>query len=258
MLFDTAGTAAVLAGCTDTFMADEKHRALLTMRSVIPGLWHPLAYVAGGGEALRWFRDTFYAARAGAPRNETAEERTQGLYERLLALAETAPAGSDGLFFSPHLGGRICPAAPEMRGAWVGFSWGHTQAHFFRAILESVAYEYAFYLRILREAIPGLALTETRAIGGGARGALWNQIKADVLNVPYQRLQRAEFGSWGSAMIAGKAAGIFDDLAAVAAAHAQPAGAPLRPRPAEHAAYEPLVARYVALQEQLLAAFREP
>ncbi len=29
MLFDVAGTAAVLAGCTDRFVADEKHRALL-------------------------------------------------------------------------------------------------------------------------------------------------------------------------------------------------------------------------------------
>jgi hypothetical protein len=28
-------------------------------------------------------------------------------------------------------------------------------------------------------------------------------------------LEGAEFGSWGSAMIAGKAAGIFDDLAIV-------------------------------------------
>ncbi|NQS92248.1 MAG: xylulose kinase, partial [Chloroflexi bacterium] len=60
MLFDTAGTASVLAGCTDQFAPDINNRALLTMRSVIPGLWHPLAYIAGGGQALTWFRDKFY------------------------------------------------------------------------------------------------------------------------------------------------------------------------------------------------------
>ena len=40
MLFDTAGTAAVLAGCTDQFVADREHRALLTHALGHPG---PLA-----------------------------------------------------------------------------------------------------------------------------------------------------------------------------------------------------------------------
>ena len=59
MLLDVAGTASVLAGCTDRFVADVKNRTLLVMRSIVPGLWHPLAYIGGGGLALRWFRDQF-------------------------------------------------------------------------------------------------------------------------------------------------------------------------------------------------------
>jgi xylulokinase len=72
----------------------------------------------------------------------------------MIAAAVQVPPGCDGLFFSPHLGGRICPSDPQMRGAWVGFSFGHTQAHFFRAILESVAFEYAYYLNILKDGFP--------------------------------------------------------------------------------------------------------
>lgn len=250
MLFDTAGTASVLAGTTDRFVADESHRALLTMRSVIPGLWHPLAYIGGGGQALRWYRDAFYNTSRAEPLPPDGD-----LYEALGALALAAPPGADGLFFSPHLGGRICPATPAMRGAWVGFSWSHDQAHFYRAILESVAYEYAYYLRILHEHVPNLELSQAHVIGGGARSAVWNQIKADVLDVPYQRLQRDEFGTWGSAMIAGKAAGIYDDLAAVAAEHAAPAGEPFRPDAERHAAYEPYVDRYIAWQETLSRQF---
>jgi xylulokinase len=251
MIFDSAGTASVLAGCTDTFVADIQNRALLTMRSVIPGLWNPLAYIAGGGQALTWFRDKFFNTLQGE-----AQPVDSDSYARLDQLVEGIAPGAEGLFFSPHLGGRICPATPEMRGAWAGFSWGHTQAHFYRAILESVAYEYAYYLSILKEAIPGLALTEARAIGGGARSRTWNQIKADVLGVPYQRLQRSEFGTWGSAMIAGKAAGIFPDLVQVALEHAQPAGEPAAPDPERHALYQPLVARYIQLQETLADTFR--
>lgn len=250
MVFDVAGTASVLAASTDSFVADVQNRALLTMRSVIPGLWNPLAYIGGGGQALRWFRDTFFNSFRGQP-----QPRTGDLYAELIELADGAPLGADGLFFSPHLGGRICPASPAMRGAWTGFSWSHTEAHFARSILESIAFEYAYYLRILREALPGLELNETRAIGGGARSSTWNQMKADVLGVPYLRLQRSEFGSWGSAMIAGKAAGLFDDLAEVAITHARPDGSAILPNPENHARYQPLVEQHIVLQATLADAF---
>jgi xylulokinase len=240
----------VLAGCTSQYVADAKNRALLTMRSVIPGLWNPLAYIAGGGIALRWFRDQFFNSLLGQPAELKAD-----LYPELIEMAAGAPPGSDGLFFSPHLGGRICPASPEMRGAWLGFSWGHTQAHFARSVLESVAYEYAYYLNILRELIPGLDLVEARVVGGGARSPVWNQIKADVLGVPYQPLQGSEFGSWGSAMIAGKAAGVFDDLAELAYDSARPAGERLAPAEANHQAYQPMVAQYIQWQYALAEGF---
>jgi xylulokinase len=250
MLFDVAGTASVLASCTDTFVADRQNRTLLTMRSVIPGLWNPLAYIGGGGQALRWFRDQFFNSYRGQSLEDSAE-----LYEALTALADPITPGADGLFFSPHLGGRICPATPEMRGTWLGFSWGHTQAHFFRAVLESVAFEYAYYLSILRDLVPDLSLLEARAVGGGANSDVWNQIKADVLNVPYQRLQRKELGTWGSAMIAGKAVGAYDDLGAVAAAHARPDNQPSHPRPENQAVYKRLSEKYIKLQRALEDVF---
>jgi xylulokinase len=250
MLLDVAGTASVLAGCTDRFTADNQHRALLTMRSVIPGLWNPLAYIGGGGLALRWFRDQFYNTRRGQP--EPCED---DLYDEMTAAAARIEPGADGLLFSPHLGGRICPAAPAMRGAWIGFSWSHTQAHFFRAILESVAYEYAFYLQILKTQLPDLKLVEARAVGGGARSPAWNQIKASVLGVPYQRLQRSEFGTWGSALIAGKAAGLFPDLAEAASASAWPAGEPIQPDIAQRLVYDRMVKQYIETQQLLKGHF---
>lgn len=246
MLLDVAGTAAVLAGCTDKFVADTKNRALLTMRSVIPGLWNPLAYIGGGGLALRWFRDHFFNTSRGdvLPASEDS-------YARMMALAENIAPGSDGLFFSPHLGGRICPASPEMRGAWVGVSWSHTQAHFTRAILESIAYEYAYYLKILKELLPSLELVEARAVGGGARSEIWNQIKADVLAVPYQRLKGNELGTWGAAMIAGKAANLIGDLASHAERSAMLSGGPRVPSSVNHQIYIPIIEEYIKLEKIL-------
>jgi xylulokinase len=251
MIFDTAGTASVLAGCTEQFAPDVNNRALLTMRSVIPGLWHPLAYIAGGGQALTWFRDQFIDIPQGDLRSE------EDMYTHMEILANEAPLCADDLYFSPHLTGRICPATPEMRGAWIGFSFSHNRGHFYRAILESIAYEYAYYLQILNELIPRLNLTEARAIGGGARSGIWNQIKANVLGVPFVRLDRSEFGTWGSAMIAGKAAGIYDDLAQIAYEHAQPAGDPTHPDQERHEQYMKRVANYIQLQSTLADIFRD-
>jgi sugar (pentulose or hexulose) kinase len=73
MLFDVAGTASVLAASTATYMADVENRALLTMRSVIPGLWNPLAYIGGGGQALRWFRDQFFNTCAAGQQDKKGD-----------------------------------------------------------------------------------------------------------------------------------------------------------------------------------------
>jgi xylulokinase len=254
MLFDVAGTASVLAGCTTQFVPDEKNRALLVMRSVVPGLWHPLAYVAGGGLALRWFRDQFF----NTEQKQGEVNSGDALYELMTESAAKIPPGADGLFFSPHLGGRVCPANPDMRGAWIGFSWGHTQAHFFRAILESVAFEYAYYLRILRDLMPDLSLIEARVIGGGARSHHWNQIKADILGVPYQRLKRSEFATWGSALISGYAVGLFTNVAEAAATTTAPQGEPVMPRPEVTEMYQQLTRRYIDWQKTLNHAFHSP
>ncbi|OGN93661.1 MAG: xylulose kinase [Chloroflexi bacterium RBG_13_50_21] len=252
MLFDVAGTASVLAGCTNKFIADTKNRALITMRSVIPGLWHPLAYIGGGGLALRWFRDQFYNTAHGVSLPISEED----IYPQMISLAEGVAPGSDGLFFSPHLGGRICPSSPDMRGAWIGVSWSHTQAHFAHAILESIAYEYAYYLKILTESLPELVLVEARVVGGGARSEVWNQIKADILNVPYQRLVGNEFGAWGAAMIAGKAAGLINDLASYAEETALLNGKPFHPIKENHENYLPLIEKYIRLEQTLNQFYR--
>jgi xylulokinase len=142
-----------------------------------------------------------------------------------------------------------------MRGTWIGFSWGHTRKHFFRAIAESIGFEYAGYLRILRGLDPELNLIEARVIGGGAKSVAWNQIKADILSVPYQQLTRKECATWGSAMVAGKAAGLITDLAEAATAFAPLAGMVLSPNPDLRIAYGAALERYLHWQQILKEGF---
>ena len=252
IISSTVGTSGVVFAFADEPVVDPKLR-VHTFCHAVPGRWYTMGASLAGGMSLRWFRDQFYNTRRGRPLTTEND-----LYAEMIAEALKAPPGCDGLFFSPHLGGRICPAAPEMRGAWLGFSWGHTQAHFIRAVLESVAYEYAFYLSILRELVPDLQWQEARVAGGGARSPAWNQIKADVLGVPYRALQGSEFGAWGSALIAGKAAGLFTDLAAMAEEHARLIEPGYPPEPERQAFYASRVEQYIRWQELLDWGFRAP
>lgn len=232
LVFDVAGTASVLAICADRFVPDVRHRTLFTARLVQPDMWYALAYINGGGLNLRWFRDTLAGEGTG--------------YRRLDEMAQAVPPGADGLMFLPHLGGRVCPSDPDLRGAWVGVTWAHSAAHFYRSLLESVAYEYALYLKIERELLPEMACTEVRVIGGGSSSSLWNQIKADVLGLPYVRLNRTEFPVLGSAIVAGVAVGLYDDIPATARRMVATGGR-IEPRAGEHARYRPFVDLYRSL-----------
>jgi xylulokinase len=240
-VLDVAGTASVFAICLDRYVPDIKHKTLFTARLVPADLWYALAYINGGGLNLRWFRDEL-------AQEETSRAQAGGCtaYAMLDQAAAQVPAGSDALLFLPHLGGSVCPSDADLRGVWLGFTWGHRKAHLYRAMLEAVAYEYALYLGIEKSLVPDLQFREARVIGGGAVSQLWNQIKADVLGIPYVQLSRGEYAVLGAAIVAGYAAGVFADLKATARQFVHPTSR-LEPRPEYHRYYQHFVKLYISL-----------
>ena len=98
---------------------------------------------------------------------------------------------------------------PEVRGTWLGLGWEHGTGTLFRSILESVAYEYRLYLDILRESNPALRPDTVTGAGGGSHSAVFNQIKADVLGLPYRPLTGGDTATRGAAILAGCAAGAY-------------------------------------------------
>jgi xylulokinase len=122
-------------------------------------------------------------------------------------------------------------------------------------MLEAVAYEYALYLGIERSLLPDLEFSEARVIGGGAASQLWNQIKADVLGIPYVQLSREEFAVLGSAILAGYAVGVFTDLKATARGFVQPTSH-VEPRPEYHEYYKPLADLYASLLSDMKPPFQ--
>lgn len=207
LVVDVAGTAAVFACCVDSFKPDLEHKTLLFPKAASKGLYFPHAYIGGGGLCLRWFRDGIV---------QPSEEDLSDMYNTLNDEAADLPPGSEGLLFVPHLGGRNYPYNSDIRGTWAGFSWNHERKHFYKSIMEAIAYEYYSYLQIEKSLFPEVEFKEVRVIGGGSKSQMFNQLKANVLGIPYVQLDREEVGVLGSAIIAGYGVGIFDDMEATA------------------------------------------
>jgi xylulokinase len=237
--FDSAGTASVFAMCVDSFAPDLESKTLLASHSVIEGTFIALAFINGGGLALRWFRDELAPELAG----------DANAYATLDSWAEAVEVGAGGLLWYPHVQGGVLPPNPHARGAWVGATSGHTRGHLFRAILEGIAFEYARWA----ELAPG-ELEEARVLGGGARSELWNRIKADVLGIEWVPTVRQECGVLGDALIAAAATGHVSDPAATAREW-QETAEPVRPDPKRRRAYERVAAAYRELGAQLQPVF---
>ena len=231
---DVAGTASVFAATTNAFSPDIHGGTLGCGQSATPGLWHPYAYINGGGMNLEWFRREYGGAS----------------FEELNALAADVKPADDLPYFVPHPGGRVSPAWPSLRGAWAGLTWDHGRGALFRAMLESVALEYALYQRALRRLLPGAAFSELRITGGGGKSAVWNQIKADVLQTPIVQIEHGGGTPMGAAMIAGTGAGLLPDFPAAAARWVR-LGRRFEPDTARAGYYQSRIARYESLLRAL-------
>lgn len=85
------------------------------------------------------------------------------------------------LIFLPYLLGERTPYWDgDLRGALLGLDANTRPSEIRRAVMEGVAYVNRTVLE-RAESAAGHASTELRIGGGGARSAVWNQIRADVL-----------------------------------------------------------------------------
>jgi xylulokinase len=248
-MVDVAGTACILGACVAEYRCDTRHRTLPCMKAAI-GSGYQLISVVLGGRTHNWFIEQFCEQEAGA-----VPAGCHSVYEYLDSLAAEVPAGSDGLVSVNYLQGRFFPPEPSVRGLFIGHTWAHTRMHFYRAILESIAYDHYLTREIIRELLPGLALSTVTAIGSGAASRLWMQIKADVLQSPYQSLQRSDLATLGAAVVGGTAAGLFRDAGALGRRFARPL-ATVQPRPGADAAYRRNIEVYRDLFERLQPLYR--
>jgi len=193
-------------------------------------------FVSGGN--LRWWRDQF------APIERGAEAEGLGdAYDLLSKEAERVPAGAEGLVFLPTMQGAMAPEwNGAARGVFYGLTLAHSRSHMTRAVLEGSA----FGLRDILEAMvaAGLDVRRLTIVGGGAKGPLWRQIKADVTGLPVRVPVSVETTATGAAILAAVGSGVHTSVADGVGAFVAFRPDEHRPNPERREIYDDAYRRY--------------
>jgi glycerol kinase len=149
--------------------------------------------IAVTGAAVQWLRDQL-GIITGAADSETLAAKVDD---------------TSGLYFVPAFSGLFAPYwRSDARGAIVGMSRYHTNAHIARATLEAICYQTRDVVTAMA-ADSGSFLDVLRVDGGVTANNLCMQLQADILGVPVSRPVVAETTALGAAYAAGLTAGVW-------------------------------------------------
>ncbi|MFW5866977.1 MAG: FGGY family carbohydrate kinase [Armatimonadota bacterium] len=163
-----------------------------------PGRWNPQLLMMGSGP-LEWIREQFFtdiSARAVA-------------YERMIAAAEEVAPGADGVMMIPSFVPDTGPNAPHRtKGTLLGLGLNTSRAQIYRAGLEGLCYQLRHAAEVLQSST-GFEPQGIRLVGGGAKNALWNRLRADVTGLPVTTISNEEATVAGAAIFGFIGAGTF-------------------------------------------------
>jgi xylulokinase len=195
------GTSVILGAHSDIYLAD---RAFRTTNSGIPGAYLLETALMGGTYTISWFQERF--GQPLEPRQ--ASQDLKGLDAWDAAIADLPP-GAAGLMLVPYWNSVLSPHWDALAsGIVVGWSGAHDRRHFYRAILEGIAFEQRLCIEGI-EAATGRPIATLVVMGGGSRSGLWRQMIADVTGKPVRRSRTSEATALGAGILAAAGAGLF-------------------------------------------------
>ena len=234
----TLGTSGVVFAATESALIEPEGR-LHAFCHAVADRWHLMGVMLSAAGSLQWYRDKLACDRNFA-----------GLVDE----AAQVPVGSEGLIFLPYLSGERTPHPdPFARGAWIGLTMRHGQAHLTRSILEGVAFGIKDMFCLMRDAGLG-SVDEVRVSGGGAKSSLWRQILADTLNADLVTVNTTEGAAYGAALLAGVGAGVWSNVD-TACAETISTRDHVTPNEQASAIYETLYEQYRSLYPTLKPTF---
>jgi sugar (pentulose or hexulose) kinase len=174
--------------------------------AAVPGAYSLEVQIYRGFWMVSWFKEEF-----GYVEKREAEQRNieaEVLFDKLL---QEVPAGAEGLVLQPYWSPGLKLPGPEAKGAVIGFGDVHSRAHFYRAIIEGLAYALLEGAERTekRSRIP---ITELRVAGGGSQSPGVMQTTADIFGLPVSRGHVYEASGLGAAIDVAVGLGLHPDF----------------------------------------------
>jgi len=199
------GTGGMLLGFLDKPYRDP-NQAFMIVNHAMRGCYELEGWQKGAAGIFRWYRDEIATHEV-----ELAKARGVDPYILLDELMETAPVGSRGLVVLPYFATAGTPRWNDnARGTIFGLSYAHDRACLTRAFVEGITYEIKDMIASLKKS--GLPATDACIIGGPTKCELWNQIQADVYNIPVYTTEISDASVIGAAIIGAAGQGVYKDI----------------------------------------------
>jgi sugar (pentulose or hexulose) kinase len=174
--------------------------------SAVPMLYNFEIQIYRGYWMVSWFKQEFGLREQQIAVGKGVEP--EAFFDDLV---RSVPAGSQGLVLQPYWSPGLVFPGPEARGAVIGFGDVHTRAHFYRAILEGLAYALKEG-KERTEKRSGVKITDLRVAGGGSQSDAAMQLTADIFGLPACRAHIYEASALGAAMDAAVGVKIHPDF----------------------------------------------
>ena len=191
----SSGTWEILMSRSGNFLSGKEQLDLgiSTELDVQQGKYNPCINWLGSG-VLEWMRKNFYP-----------EFASPECYEVMIGDASKIKPGSNGIKVIPDF---YNTEAGQCGGAIQGLHLNCTRGEIYRATLEALAYKLRDSLQAL-ELAGNFKAEKIICVGGGSKNALWNQIRADVCNVPIELIDQKETTVLGASMFVFSGLGVF-------------------------------------------------
>jgi len=170
-----------------------------------------MAALQNGGTVFEWARGVL---------NASWEEMYQAAFDE-------ENAGNGGVIFLPYAAGERAPLLdPDATASWNYMRLGCTRTHMIRAVFEGVA----LAVRNSWDALRGIGINADYMLltGGGSVDKRWQQLLADIVQVPLKPTYDLGNASLGAAYLGGMVAGHWQNLEDLPVGHVD--GAPIMPR----------------------------
>lgn len=196
--------------------------------------------VNNGGIVFEWARKTLFDINVS----------TQDYFD----IAQTAPAGSDGLIFLPYLGGERAPIwNSQAKGSFVGLTRKHNKPALARAVLEGILINlYGAASSLISSSKMPRAINAT---GGFLQNDFIKQMCADIFNLPLVTMKQQQSGTLAAMFLARQALGMNQDLSEISDFVQE--DEVYFPNEQEATIYRELIPLYREIEKDLAASYRK-